>query len=123
MVLKVADDWESLEFPTNDEGIIEDIKVKYKNGSTVSELQLSSGAKSLVYLAMRIAVMHQEASNGLSIPLFCDDPLLYMDAERTRLGLQMLSNAAVGHQIIYFTCKREIYELATEMMIPVVRIE
>jgi len=39
------------------------------------------------------------------------------------LGLQMLSNAAVGHQIIYFTCKREIYELATEMMIPVVRIE
>lgn len=123
MVLKVADDWESLEFPTNDEGIIEDIKVKYKNGSTVSELQLSSGAKSLVYLAMRIAVMHQEASNGLSIPLFCDDPLLYMDTERTRLGLQMLSNAAVGHQIIYFTCKQEIYDLATELMIPVVRIE
>ena len=108
MVLRVAEDWANLEFLTDDEGNIQNIEVQYKNGSSVSDFNLSSGAQSLVYLAMRIAVMHQEASNGLSIPLLCDDPLIYMDDDRTRLALQMLKEASVGHQIIYFTCKREI---------------
>ena len=119
MVLRVAEDWANLEFLTDDEGNIQNIEVQYKNGSSVSDFNLSSGAQSLVYLAMRIAVMHQEASNGLSIPLLCDDPLIYMDDDRTRLALQMLKEASVGHQIIYFTCKREILNLARDMEIPV----
>jgi uncharacterized protein YhaN len=119
MVLRVADDWANLEFLTDDEGNIQNIEVQYKNGSTVSDSNLSSGAQSLVYLAMRIAVMHQEASNGLSIPLLCDDPLIYMDDDRTRLALQMLKEASIGHQIVYFTCKKEILNLAKDMEIPV----
>jgi len=119
MVLRVADDWANLEFLTDDEGNIQNIEVQYKNGSTVSDFNLSSGAQSLVYLAMRIAVMHQEASNGLSIPLLCDDPLIYMDDDRTRLALQMLKEASIGHQIVYFTCKKEILNLAKDMEIPV----
>ena len=119
MVLRVAEDWANLEFLTDDEGNIQNIEVQYKNGSSVSDFNLSSGAQSLVYLAMRIAVMHQEASNGLSIPLLCDDPLIYMDDDRTRLALQMLKEASVGHQIIYFTCKKEILNLARDMEIPV----
>lgn len=119
MVLQVAEDWANLEFLTDDEGNIQNIEVQYKNGSSVSDFNLSSGAQSLVYLAMRIAVMHQEASNGLSIPLLCDDPLIYMDDDRTRLALQMLKEASVGHQIIYFTCKKEILNLAKDMEIPV----
>ena len=119
MVLRVADDWANLEFLTDDEGKIQNIEVRYKNGSSVSDSNLSSGAQSLVYLAMRIAVMHQEASNGLSIPLLCDDPLIYMDDDRTRLALQMLKEASIGHQIVYFTCKKEILNLAKDMEIPV----
>jgi uncharacterized protein YhaN len=34
----------------------------------------------------------------------------------------MLNNASEGHQIIYFTCKQEIRELAEEMKIPVITI-
>jgi uncharacterized protein YhaN len=45
-----------------------------------------------------------------------------MDDIRTRLALQMLKEASEGHQIIYFTCKTEIRELAEEMNIPVVTI-
>jgi uncharacterized protein YhaN len=45
-----------------------------------------------------------------------------MDDTRTRLALQMLKEASEGHQIIYFTCKQEIRELAEEMNIPVVTI-
>ena len=119
MVLRVAEDWANLEFLTDDEGNIQNIEVQYKNGSSVSDFNLSSGAQSLVYLAMRIAVMHQEASNGLSIPLLCDDPLIYMDDDRTRLALQMLKEASIGHQIVYFTCKKEILNLAKDMEIPV----
>ncbi len=68
---------------------------------------------------MRVAIMQQEATNGLSIPLFCDDPLIYMDDDRTRLALQMLKEASIGHQIVYFTCKKEILNLAKDMEIPV----
>ena len=122
MVLNVAHDWKSVEFLTNSDGKIESIEVKKSDESIVLDSQLSSGAQSLLYLAMRIAIMQQEAANGLSIPLFCDDPLIYMDDNRTRLALQMLNNASEGHQIIYFTCKQEIRELAKEMKIPVITI-
>lgn len=119
MVLNVAHDWKSVEFLTNSDGKIESIEVKKSDESIVLDSQLSSGAQSLLYLAMRIAIMQQEAANGLSIPLLCDDPLIYMDDDRTRLALQMLKEASVGHQIIYFTCKREILNLARDMEIPV----
>jgi uncharacterized protein YhaN len=122
MVLSVAKDWKNIEFLTDSVGKIEHIEVRKSDDSVVTDSQLSSGAQSLLYLAMRVAIMQQEAKNGLSIPLFCDDPLIYMDDTRTRLALQMLKEASEGHQIIYFTCKTEIRELAEEMNIPVVTI-
>ena len=122
MVLSVAHDWKSVEFLTNSDGKIESIEVKKSDESIVLDSQLSSGAQSLLYLAMRIAIMQQEAINGLSIPMFCDDPLIFMDDTRTRSALQMLSNASEGHQIIYFTCKQEIRDLALKMEIPVITI-
>jgi uncharacterized protein YhaN len=122
MVLSVATDWKTIEFLTDSEGKIEHIEVRKSDNSVVTDSQLSSGAQSLLYLAMRVAIMQQEATNGLSIPLLCDDPLIYMDDIRTRLALQMLKEASEGHQIIYFTCKTEIRELAEEMNIPVVTI-
>ena len=122
MVLSVANDWKNIEFLTDSVGKIEHIEVRKSDDSVVTDSQLSSGAQSLLYLAMRVAIMQQEAKNGLSIPLFCDDPLIYMDDTRTRLALQMLKEASEGHQIIYFTCKTEIRDLANEMNIPVVPI-
>lgn len=122
MVLGVARDWKNIEFLTDADGKLNDIEVKKSDDSIVTDSQLSSGAQALLYLAMRVAIMQQEAKNGLSIPLFCDDPLIYMDDTRTRLALQMLKEASEGHQIIYFTCKTEIRELAEEMNIPVVTI-
>ncbi len=122
MVLSVAKDWKNIEFLTDADGKLNDIEVKKSDDSIVTDSQLSSGAQALLYLAMRVAIMQQEAKNGLSIPLFCDDPLIYMDDTRTRLALQMLKEASEGHQIIYFTCKTEIRELAEEMNIPVVTI-
>jgi energy-coupling factor transporter ATP-binding protein EcfA2 len=122
MVLSVATDWKTIEFLTDSEGKIEHIEVRKSDNSVVTDSQLSSGAQSLLYLAMRVAIMQQEATNSLSIPLLCDDPLIYMDDIRTRLALQMLKEASEGHQIIYFTCKTEIRELAEEMNIPVVTI-
>jgi energy-coupling factor transporter ATP-binding protein EcfA2 len=119
MVLSVAKDWKNIEFLTDANGKIENIEVRKTDDSVVLDSQLSSGAQSLLYLAMRVAIMQQEATNGLSIPLFCDDPLIYMDDDRTRLALQMLKEASIGHQIVYFTCKKEILNLAKDMEIPV----
>ena len=35
------------------------------------------------------------------------------------VAAQMLKEASIGHQIVYFTCKKEILNLAKDMEIPV----
>ena len=63
-----------------------------------------------------------EGESGIRLPLFCDDPLLHLDDKRTRQAMRMLRDQSAGHQIIYFTCKNEIRNLADELGIPVVTL-
>jgi uncharacterized protein YhaN len=73
---------------------------------------------------MRIAIMQQEEQDDKapSLPLLCDDPLLHLDDVRTVQAFKMMKEQSEGHQIIYFTCKEEIRDLAEEMNIPVITI-
>ena len=118
MVVAVAEDWNSIDL-TGEHPV-----VTYKNAVEVEDTFLSEGGRTLLYTAMRIAIMQQEAQdpNAPSLPLLCDDPLLHLDDERTVQAFRMMRDQAEGHQIIYFTCKTEIRELAEEMNIPVVTI-
>ena len=120
MVLAVADDWKSIEFDEDGNSIT----VERREGGTVKDIALSAGARSLLFTAMRVAIMQQEADgdNGVHIPLFCDDPLLHLDDQRTRQAMRMLRDQADGHQVLYFTCKTEMKNLASELGIPVVTI-
>ena len=121
MVLSVAEDWSSIEF--DESGDV--ITIEKSSGESVPDSALSAGAKSLLYTAMRVAIMQQEADGetGFRIPLFCDDPLLHLDDNRTRQALRMLRDQSIGHQVIYFTCKNEIRDLAAELGVPVVAID
>jgi hypothetical protein len=120
MVLAVADDWKSIEFDEDGNSVT----VERHKGGAVKDVALSAGARSLLFTAMRVAIMQQEADgdNGVHIPLFCDDPLLHLDDQRTRQAMRMLRDQADGHQVLYFTCKKEIRNLANELGIPVVTI-
>jgi hypothetical protein len=118
MVVAVAEDWNSIDL-TGEHPV-----VTYKNAVEVEDTFLSEGGRTLLYTAMRIAIMQQEAQDpkAAALPLLCDDPLLHLDDERTVQAFRMMRNQAEGHQIIYFTCKTEIRDLANEMNIPVVPI-
>jgi hypothetical protein len=118
MVVAVAEDWNSIDLSGQHP------VVTYKNAVEVEDTFLSEGGRTLLYTAMRIAIMQQEAQDpkAAALPLLCDDPLLHLDDERTVQAFRMMRDQAEGHQIIYFTCKTEIRELAEEMNIPVVTI-
>ena len=118
MVVAVAEDWNSIDL-TGEHPV-----VTYKNAVEVEDTFLSEGGRTLLYTAMRIAIMQQEAQDpkAAALPLLCDDPLLHLDDERTVQAFRMMRDQAEGHQIIYFTCKTEIRDLAEEMNIPVVTI-
>jgi energy-coupling factor transporter ATP-binding protein EcfA2 len=118
MVVAVAEDWNSIDLSGQHP------VVTYKNAVEVEDTFLSEGGRTLLYTAMRIAIMQQEAQDpkAAALPLLCDDPLLHLDDERTVQAFRMMRDQAEGHQIIYFTCKQEIRELAEEMQIPVIDI-
>ena len=118
MVVSVAEDWDSIDLSGTNP------VVTYKNAVEVEDTFLSEGGRTLLYTAMRIAIMQQEAQDphAPSLPLLCDDPLVHLDDVRTVQAFMMMKNQAEEHQIIYFTCKTEIRDLANEMNIPVVPI-
>lgn len=125
MVLSVADEWKSVNFSQgdrNDSSMV--VTIEYKNGMVIDDKKLSAGARSLLFVAMRVAIMKQEAESisKLNFPLLCDDPLLHLDDIRTAQAFKMLKNESEGHQIIYFTCKEEIRDLALSSGVPVVLI-
>jgi len=118
MVVEVAEDWDSIDLSGQNPII------KYKNAVEAEDTFLSEGGRTLLYTAMRIAIMQQEAQdpNAPSLPLLCDDPLLHLDDVRTFQAFMMMKNQAEGHQIIYFTCKKEICDFAIQLNIPVITI-
>jgi uncharacterized protein YhaN len=118
MVVAVAEDWKSVDL-SGPHPII-----TYKNAVEVEDSFLSAGGRTLLYTAMRIAIMQQEEQDDKapSLPLLCDDPLLHLDDVRTVQAFKMMKEQSEGHQIIYFTCKEGIRDLAEEMNIPVITI-
>jgi hypothetical protein len=116
MVCKVATDWKALSLDEREDQRYT-IFVEYADSSKVPDHQLSAGALTLLFTAMRIVIMQEEAkrSQGFSLPLFCDDPFIQLDDARLKQAFQMLVEQAVGHQILYFTCHKRVLELAKTM--------
>jgi len=102
--------------------VSEDGSVRISQGaSTVTGENLSRGARSLLATAMRLVIMQVEAEeSNLRLPLLCDDPLIHLDIHRLGEILSWMKDNCDGHQIIYFTCKKEVQENALRLGIPVI---
>ena len=78
-----------------------------------SAQRLSFGAQSLLYLALRLAtVTEQAAARGVRLPLVFDDVLVGLDDDRAPKCLDMLADCARRHQLILLTCHRQTAESA-----------
>lgn len=75
--------------------------------------QLSFGAQSLLYLALRFATVESQAeTRGVRLPLILDDVLVGLDDDRARSCMNLLAEVSERHQMILLTCHEGTAELA-----------
>ncbi len=79
----------------------------------VPATSLSTGARALLYLSLRLAMAEQDGhKRGLDLPLLCDDPLIHLDDDRAASAVQLLGEAAQRRQVLMFTCHQRTVEVA-----------
>ena len=120
IALAAAPDWRDVRFDLEKNTFY----VLQSNGKEIRDNELSSGALSLLFMAIRLAIIQEEDSKegALKIPLLCDDPLLHLDEERTKSTFKMMVNESKSRQTLYFTCRPDILELATKLSLPILKI-
>ncbi len=96
-----------------------DFSVQMESGPQVSRgkahLQLSSGARDQLYLAVRLAVSEYLSRAGEPLPLLLDDVFATSDDTRLHDGMKTLIEVfAQGHQVIVLTCHRGRHESLEE---------
>ncbi len=119
IALAAAPDWENTRFDSEkDEFYVR------QNGKEIRDNELSAGALSLLFMAIRLAIILEEDSkdDAIKIPLLCDDPLLHLDENRTRNTFEMMVRESNDRQTIYFTCRPDILALASNLSLPIVKI-
>jgi len=86
------------------------------------ELSLSQGTLEQLYFAMRIAFIKIISKFGETLPMLLDDPFSNYDYPRLVQALNTLKSLSENCQIILFTCRNDILDLATNFGIPVTMI-
>ncbi len=91
-----------------------DFSIQLEGGPPVSRgkahLQLSTGARDQLYLAVRLAVSEFLSRGGEPLPILLDDAFATSDDGRLQAGMRTLIEAfGGGHQVILVTCHRGRY--------------
>ncbi|HEY2954015.1 MAG TPA: AAA family ATPase [Candidatus Eisenbacteria bacterium] len=91
-----------------------DFSVRFANSQPATRaramLQLSTGARDQLYLALRLAISEYLSRGADPLPLLVDDAFATSDDERAREGMRlMLEHLSKSHQIIFVTCHRQRY--------------
>lgn len=78
-----------------------------------SDLRLSLGAQTLLYLTLRLATVERQAeSRGVRLPLIFDDVLISLDDERAKHCVEVLAEFSERHQMILLTCHESTMQRA-----------
>jgi len=89
--------------------------IDLENGAFIPANQLSTGARAVLYLALRLAVADEQSDRtGVWLPLICDDPLVHLDDKRAPQAMALLAEAAQNRQVILLTCNERSRLLAQE---------
>jgi uncharacterized protein YhaN len=74
---------------------------------------LSRGTREQVYLALRLAVIHDYQTRGIQLPVVLDDVMVNFDEGRLHTFLKVLQESALDTQFIYLTCQKDVASYAT----------
>lgn len=83
-----------------------------RDGQRVGVEGLSDGTRDQLYLALRLATLHEHAAQSEPVPLVLDDVLIHFDDERARAALAVLGQFASVTQVLFFTHHARLLELA-----------
>ena len=78
--------------------------------------QLSRGTREQLYLAIRLAFVHQYCQDNESLPMVMDDILVNFDDQRCRHTLQVLADISQTQQVIFLTCHDNMVERVTNVL-------
>ncbi|MFM7263082.1 MAG: ATP-binding protein, partial [Acidimicrobiales bacterium] len=87
-----------------------------RSGRRVLVQRLSTGARALVYFALRLAFQTVDAQGRpVSLPLICDDPLVTVDDRRVEPLMRLLQKVSEERQVIFLTCHDRETTIATRI--------
>ncbi len=79
---------------------------------------LSTGTRDQLYLALRLAALEQFMARRGPLPIILDDLFVHFDDERTKAGLELLSQLADKTQILLFTHHQHVASQACDVIDP-----
>ena len=88
-----------------------------RNGELLHTLELSSGTRDQLYLALRLAgVRHHLERVDEPLPLILDDLLVNFDDERSAATLEVLAQFGAQTQVLMFTHEQGLADLAMDTL-------
>jgi uncharacterized protein YhaN len=113
MLQQVVPDWGDLILTRESDG--KAVLERRSGPDRVVDSKLSDGARSLLYLALRLAFAIDDAERrNVALPILCDDPLVHLDDKRRVGAIELLAGAARTHQVVLFTCDTATSSLAQQ---------
>ena len=114
LLASVAGDWQQLLVDPDSTGTRAELTLVDSDGAELAATRLSTGARALTHLALRLATAELDAERRrVRFPIICDDPLVHLDDDRANSVMSLLARAAAdGHQVIVFTCHGRTVEAA-----------
>lgn len=76
---------------------------KRPGGAVVPVEGMSEGTRDQLYLALRLAALHQHLQHALALPFVADDLFINYDDARSRAGLQALGDLSRHTQVVFLT--------------------
>ncbi|AUJ25709.1 ATP-binding protein [Virgibacillus dokdonensis] len=85
--------------------------VEKEDGTRLNVKELSQGTMDQLYIALRFAVS-VSMSEEHALPFILDDAFVHFDSVRTKRVAMLLERIAQEQQVIVFTCKQDLIEVA-----------
>jgi uncharacterized protein YhaN len=83
--------------------------------------ELSEGTMNQLYVALRFSISTIMTEKH-HVPFIIDDAFVHFDAVRVRRMIELLMKIAKNQQVIVFTCKSDVYQVSSELEIPIITI-
>ena len=88
------------------------LRIDNEKGQSLPLEVLSRGTREAVFIALRLSLTAAYSRRGATLPLVLDDVLVNFDTLRATSAAKVLRDfAALGHQVVMFTCHEHIMRM------------